>query len=1211
METKKTSWTESQQTAIDANCADNLVSAAAGSGKTAVMVERIVSRVINGDADIDRLLVVTFTNAAASELKSRLMSKIMDALDSEMASDRLNRQLVMINNASICTIDSFCLDVLKNNFYRLGLDPSFKIADNAELEIAKGDILSEIFEEYYEREDAVFLKLVDCYTKKNDSYLFELIGNIFKFTNSLPCGTDELLPMAQSFSDSSLWEKYFIDKAHTLASDAVSCYNTAIGNINHFEGLDKQKALLFDEKNNFELILKRDNWNDIKKAVSCFEFGTLAFPRNLSDEEKNTIKLPRDRGRKLKKEFEELFSEDYELLLEDISYAREDIDKLVEITLLFAGRFAEYKKEKGVVDFTDVEHMTLKLLQNEDGGQSDVAKLLMSKYDEIYLDEYQDCNLVQEKIFSLISRANEGNPNMFMVGDMKQSIYGFRGSEPSLFKQKADSYTHYADGGKYNKIILSRNFRSRKCIIDGVNSVFSQIMSKALGELEYNDEEYLYYNDGSYDETNNDMNKIDITFIESSDSKIQFDEEESDYFTELKGAEAEAIHIANTIKKMVNDPDVSGEYKVFDKKQGIYRRAKYSDIVILLRSGGASGKNIEPLSRILTSAQIPVYCDLKSGYFDTPEVAFLINFLKIIDNPYDDIALLSVMRHPVISFNDDEFVCVRLQKPKGYFYSSVNKYADENEDALSAKLKNFIEILRDFYDKSKYMTTDRLIWEIIKKTDYMSYLAFLSNSDIRKANVRTLISRAYEFEKSSYKGIFDFIRYIDTLQKNNKDVEPAKTLSDEENVVRIMTIHKSKGLEFPIVFLANAFKPFYDSDIKTEKLLMDKDCGFGVNFYDYNKHYYYELPQKKLIKDVKYNKLLSEEMRVLYVALTRPKEKLIITGSDRNLLKKIEKLSALLSEEGKTLSANTVKSGKSFGDWIVLSVLRNKNLISDIKLPRTKTKIDDGSVFKLDVLTKDSLMLEVNAPCEKRDINSLVPLSENGKWVEQRLDFEYPYKALSQTASNISVTELKRIYAQKDEDVYDYFKDTKLSLPKFYDGEDKASAMEIGTFTHLVMEKLDITKVSCIDDIKTQVQNLTEQGFLTENQAKYINFQNILRIFSTDIGKNMISRVDSLKREFGFKFSVDASEIFGEETKNESVVVQGMIDAYYEDNDGCLVIVDYKTDRVDGNIEQIKHKYATQLKYYKLALEKALGKSVKKTCLMLMDSGEAVEVDTI
>jgi ATP-dependent helicase/nuclease subunit A len=1193
-------WTPDQQSAIDAPNRDILVSAAAGSGKTAVMVERIVSRILQGKVDIDKVLVVTFTNAAASELKSRLMTKIMDAIEKAENPDYLNRQLMLIGTASICTIDSFCLDVLRQNFYKAGLDPSVKVRDGAEVEMIKADVIDKVLEDYYNAQDETFLKLINSYTSKSDKEFAQIILKIYKFSCSLPGGATELSVLKDRFSNNEVWEEYFIKKAHAISQRACRLYDRAIDNAGFGDELKKVKDLLYDEKNNYSLILNAFTWQDVRKAVENMSFGTLRFPKNTEESEKQIIKGPRESAKDLRKELGSMFSFSYDEVCADIQETKLLLDKIIEIVCEFAREFSNEKLSKGIIDFSDVEHLTLKLLQDENGNPGDTARQLMEKYDEIYVDEYQDCNGVQEKLFSLISRANIGNPNMYMVGDMKQSIYGFRGSEPSLFKHKSDIYPMYGEGdGKYNKIVLNKNFRSRRCVIDAVNSIFCQIMSEKCGEMDYTESEYLYYNEDSYKEVNGDMTKVDIALIEMGTDMIESDDTVSDITGELKALEAEAIYVSNKINELVSDEN----YLVYDKDAKSYRRVKYSDIVILLRS---AGDKAETFSAILNTAGIPNYCELKGAYYDTPEVAFVINYLKIIDNPYDDVALLTVMRHAVTGFSDDDFVSIRLSKPKGYFYLSVLSYIKNNNDSLEKRLSLFVKQLNNYCSLSGYLSADKLIWEIVKDTGYMSYLTFTSNAELRKANVRSLINKAHAFEKSSYKGIFDFIRYVDSVKQTDNGVESAKTLSDDEDVVRIMTIHKSKGLEFPVVFLSNVTKQFNDMDLKSDKMLLHKNHGFGLNYYNFLNHFYYELPQKRYIKDIKYKEMYSEEMRVLYVALTRAREKLFITGASKNIYSRIEKLAKAICYDDKLLSEESVRFAKSFSDWILMAVLRNKSLIAKgLKFEFSET-FGDGSIFDLKILDKNDIVLNINEKSEVRHFDTDGYKESDMEFVKRVFEFEYPYKDIAELGSNMSVTELKR-RENEDDNVYNFYHQQKLVSPNFAMQNSHLSTADIGIATHLVMEKLDFSKVSTKDAIGHQVEELVSNGFLNEAEADAVKCENILRLFSTPLGKMMQKNIATLKREFGFKYLMNANEILKDSKCDESIVVQGMIDAYFEDENGDVVIVDYKTDKVKSK-EEIKNRYAPQLKYYKLALEKALNKKVAKTCLFLLDTGEVIEV---
>lgn len=1192
-------WTNNQQMAIDASVANNLVSAAAGSGKTAVMVERISQRVLAGLVDIDRLLVVTFTNAAASELKSRLVGKIMDSLEKSENPDRLNKQLMLVNTASICTIDSFCLNILRSNFYRLDLDPSFKIADTAELELIKSDVLNKIFEEYYEADDKEFINLVNCYTTRKDTDLFELILKLYAFTNPLPGGVDLLGDYIKDYSDNSVWEKYFTEKVCTESQKAISYYDDALKYCPLEADYDKLRTFLEEERSVLEMYKNVKSWDD---AVSCTlipKVGNFPVSKKFDYDIKEKIKGYRDLGKKIKTEIDKIFKGTYAQMVCDLAVSQKSLEKLFEITTKFSEAFTARKSEAGMVDFTDVEQYALKLLSDEDGKPSKLAHQLMDRYDEIYVDEYQDCNALQEKIFTLISGIHKDKPNMFMVGDMKQSIYGFRGSEPGLFKEKADTYMPYCEDGKYNRILLNKNFRSRKSIIDGVNSVFSQIMSEKCGQLNYDEDEFLYYNEDSYEDVNSDTDKIDIVLFETKSDLHSTAEDEDSPVAEIQKTEAEAIYTANRIKEIVNG---SEPYMVFDKKTSSYRRARYADIVVLLRS---QGEKAETFNRIFELANIPVYYEGGESYYNTPEIAFLLAFLRIIDNPLDDIALLTVMRHPVFSFNEDDFVSIRLCKPKGFFYSSVRAYVGEHDDELSQKLRDFLGKITEFYEKSKYLTTDKLIWDVVCSCDYMSYLSFLSNSDLRKANVKSFIYRAYEFEKTSYKGIFDFIRYIDSVKKSGNDKESAKTLSEDENVVRIMSIHKSKGLEFPVVFLCDAAKKFNESDISASKVIMDSNYGFGLNFYDYANRYSYPLPRKIMLKELLRRKMLSEEMRIFYVALTRAREKLYVVGSIPGATSHISKLSEAIKNDAYKLDGDTSAVAGSYMDWMLISVLRNENVSLFDHSFGYRESFNNCDVFRFTLMHKNDAVLDIGEKANDTLSLDIKSTAEEKELVNSLLGYTYPMMELSEIPSNMSVTELKR--RELSEDVAQFYHRDTLPIPSFASGQVSLTAAAIGTCTHLVMEKLDI---SCADDEKTvkmQIEKLKSDGFLTEEEAKSVNPSKISRIFTTDAGRLMRQYADSVVREFSFKYLMPVKEIFRDYTGNENMVIQGTVDAYFELPDGGIVIVDYKTDKIRNGTEDIIKKYSPQLKYYKIALEKALDKKVKNTYLFLLDTGEAVE----
>lgn len=1196
-------WTEMQQRAIDAPIADNLVSAAAGSGKTAVMVERIVSRVVSGKADIDRLLIVTFTNAAAAELKGRLMQKIMSELDTAENTEHLNRQLMLINNASICTIHSFCLDVLRANFHRLSLSPGFRIADEAETELARRNILDAVFDEYYENNDSEFLDLVDRYTSKRDSQLMDIIFKMYDYSMSTPDGAELICKMSDEFLTDNKWLDITLERVHDGCAAAMEHYRRAVSLCKFSDDFVKPLALVSDEADRCEHVVNACGWDSVYAALADLKFDVLRFPKAADKDICEKVKYHRNTAKDICKNLAAKYVPcTLDELNDDMKAAHKEVKKLAEIMCAFSDKFSEYKREKNIVDFNDLEHLALSLLVDSNGRRTNTAIALAERFDEIYVDEYQDCNSVQEAIFNAVSRKQDGKPNMFMVGDMKQSIYRFRGSEPTLFKNKFDAYPDYGTGdGKFNRIIMSKNFRSRSAVLDAVNSVFAQLMCDELGELEYDENEFLYYNDGSYEDVNTDMNTADIVCIDDDSPSLSesSDDGAEDSVEELGNTEAEAIYIANRINDMIKCG-----YTVYDKPSDSYRPVKYSDIAILLRSTHGYA---EVYNDILTTAQIPVYCDIGSDYYDTPEIVFLINCLKIIDNPFDDVALLSVMRHPVFGFSDDDFVCIRAAKKQGYFYDSVMAYCRDNDDILSANIKSFLGTLSEFYDKSRYCPTDKLIWDVVEKCDYMSYLSFLPNADLKKANVRALYNKARDFEATDYRGIFNFIRYIDSVKNGKTKIDSAKTLSDDENVVRIMTIHKSKGLEFPIVFVAQCAKNFNLKDA-SERILIHKGYGMGMDYIHPDLLYRYPLPIKTVIKETIISEMLSEEMRILYVALTRAREKLIITAADKNFDAVISNTVNALKMSKYKIQSSVSTQARNYIRWILAAALRNPS-VTDNCTDKFDCCVDDGSKFNLVRESKSQLILNVDDGTKEYDFADLKGRPDGDDLVRNRLDFVYPYEKSALVPSNISVTELKRMENIADDDaVYNYFRQFKVKSPRFVDAAEKPTAADIGTYTHLVMEKLDFSAECDENSVNAQIDSMIERGFITENQASYVNRQNIAKLFSTELGKKMKLNYKSLKREYSFKILIDASDINSDAPKGDKTVVQGMIDVCFEDDNNGIIIVDYKTDKVSGNVDDIARRYKPQLDYYARALEISFGKKVSKKYLFLLDCGQVVEV---
>ena len=927
-------WTKEQLQAIKKNGNNILVAAAAGSGKTAVLVERIINKIINEKIDIDKLLIVTFTNAAASEMREKILEALYEKIEEEPQNVHLQKQINLIGRASICTIDSFCLDVVKNNFYEIDISPNFRIADTAELELIKQETIEELFEEKYETEDKEFLNLLETYTTYiGDEPLKELILNIYNFIQSTPFPIEWLEKQTLKYNlnneidndfAQSVWGKIIINSVKEEILDAKVKTQKVRDNIIRFDELKKYVLVLNEDINVLDNFLKLEKWDDIYNYSLSMTFEKWPVDRKIELEEKEISKEKRNEIRKQIKKTLEIIDSNSKQANEDICYMYNTLNALKNIVIQYDKLLKQNKKEKNVVDFSDIEHMALNiLLKKDENGKhipTQTALKYSNKFVEIAIDEYQDSNLVQESILTAISNKR----NIFMVGDVKQSIYKFRQARPELFIEKYEKYNN-ANEDETNcldnetKIQLFKNFRSRKNILDTTNIIFKDIMSKELGDINYNEKEYLNLG-ASYEELENGIAaNTDICVI---DSKENNPEEENDETIEepIENIELEAKFVAKKIRQMLDSKKL-----IFDKKYG-NREITYKDIVILLRSTKDKANIFETE---LANLSIPVYSDTSLEYLNSIEIQVIMSLLKIIDNPMQDIPLVCVLRSIIGGFTDNELISIRLEnKEKISFYEAMKRYAESNnQEKLSEKILNFFNKINSWKQEAQYLELDEFIWKIYNDTGYYNYVSAMPDGILRQANLKLLFEKAKQYEKASFNGLYNFINFIDKVRTSSGDLSSAKLIGENENVVRIMSIHKSKGLEFPVVFLCNSNKKFNVQDLNNQ-VLLHQDLGFGLTHIETDKKLQYSTLAKEAIKLKSKEEIISEEMRILYVALTRAKEKLIITGVqndiEKQLKEKQELLNIYLDEE--KINKNILKKYKSYLDWIELVYLQNKDL---------------------------------------------------------------------------------------------------------------------------------------------------------------------------------------------------------------------------------------------------------------------------------------------
>ncbi|MBM7643940.1 ATP-dependent helicase/nuclease subunit A [Scopulibacillus daqui] len=1230
-------WTDEQWQAITETGQDILVAAAAGSGKTAVLVERIIRKITDPEnpIDIDRLLIVTFSNAAAAEMRSRIGKALEKALSENPGSLFLRRQLSLLNKASIMTCHAFCLSVVKRYYYLLDLDPSFRIIDETEGELLREEVMESLFEDYYSREDhELFYGLVDRYSNdRNDSDLQELILKIYHFSGSHPWPEQWLDEIGSAYHAEGLSS---IEEL-TWTKDIKAAIKRQL--LSLLKVLDQAEALcnepggptpyLDNIREDRELIqrladVSSQNWEACYKAFQNIKFKRLKsckgedFIEGLKDRVSLLRKSVKDQVTKIQ---ENWFKRSPEAYLQDLQEMAPYVDELIHLVKEFSDRYRLAKLEKGVVDFSDLEHYCLNILRDKSASPSEelpssVAEQYRAQFEEVLVDEYQDTNLVQETILQLISRDQALGGNLFMVGDVKQSIYRFRLAEPGLFLTKYKQFGTQRGAGC--KIDLAKNFRSRQEVIDGTNFIFKQIMDEEVGEIDYDEQAELKLG-ASYPEAQHPAELVIIN------RKNNSEEADNGGTEDWKAAELEACHIAEKIKELIGKtPDEA--MHVYDKDLKRNRPIQFRDIVILIRSA----KDWAPVMiDILKQQGIPAYAELSTGYFDAVEVSVMMSLLKVIDNPYQDIPLASVLRSPIVGLNGDELAKIRLKEAKKPYYDALKAYLRDHHDSLADKVKLFLEQLQSWRSRARSGALADLIWQIYRETGYYDYVVGQAGGNQRQANLKALYDRARQYERTSFRGLFRFLRFIERMRERGSDFGEARALSEQEDVVRIMTIHKSKGLEYPVVFVAGLNKQFNESDLR-EKALLHKNLGFGTR--NINPEQRLSLPTLPFlaIKQRLSEELLAEEMRVLYVALTRAKEKLYLIGTVNDAEKAInKKWGSFIREYSRLLPAFNRRQGKSYLDWIAPAVIRHHqaNALHEIAQDQPdKTTISlDRSSWVTQVVQANELLSDESASDEKdqkwQQITQWEPVQTSGehiKEINERLTWQYPYHKAASFMAKQTVTEIKRQqdYFNEgfDQAMLSHFRQPIGDRPRFLQKE-LLSATEKGTAMHMMMQHVDISREISLASLKEQGAACLANELMTPEQEKSLDYQAILRFFESQIGQRVINAA-RVVRECPFSLVLDTNDIYSDwqDEENEQILVQGVIDCLIEDEEG-LTLIDYKTDQVADRYptieeaeQQLKHRYKKQMALYKTAIEQIWKRKVQTVGLWSFDIGRFIEI---
>ena len=1234
-------WTKEQQEVIRLRDRNILVSAAAGSGKTAVLVERILSKITDNThpADIDRLLIMTFTRAAAGEMKERISAVIEKALGEDPDNEHLQRQTTLLHTAQITTIDGFCAYIIRNYFHLIGLDPGYRTADEGELKLLRGDVVKALLEEHYAQKDEKFQKFVECFaTGKSDENLGDLIQKLYEMAMSNPFPEEWLQKCLGDYRIESLeelreteWMKMLWDavgdelqEAELLIREARNVCAEADGPYLYEDALNSDLILVRDLQ---ELAEKRD-YNGIVKALVKPAFARLSTKKapDVEEQKKQRVKELRDEEKGILKELgQRYFQSSEEEILEMIRYVREPIEMLIELTVQFMEQFGMAKREKNILDFTDMEHFALQILMKKEGEEihmSQAAKELSAKYDEVLVDEYQDSNFVQELLTTAVSGWINQKKNIFMVGDVKQSIYRFRLARPELFMEKYKSYS--TDEAKEQRIDLHKNFRSRAQVLESVNFIFRQIMGEDLGGVAYDKDAALYPGASFPEGESEEFVKTEVLLIEKDGEELTDVQESADAGAQgsqmelenQNAQELEALAIAQRIQEIV------GKEQIVDKETREYRPVEYGDIVILLRTAYGWA---ETFREVLASQGIPVYCTSRTGYFSALEIVTVLNYLKVCDNPLQDIPLMGVLRSPIVGCTSQELAELRIQYPKGLLYESVTAYVGESsktdflneKDFLKLKLSNFLQLLEKVRNMAVYTPVHELILYVLKETGYGNYARALPGGEQRFANLTMLVEKAMDYEKTSYRGLFNFVRYIEQLQAYEVDYGEVNLTGAGNTAVEIMTIHKSKGLEFPVVFVAGMGKQFNFQDMNAG-LLLHPELGIGADAVIPEKRVIASSLNKQIIRRQLLKESLGEELRVLYVAMTRAKEKLILTGTVGKLEKQMVSLSRFLDEEEELLPLGTRMKAKNYWAFVLPALVRHRamsELLGEygILMKKQKGIYDDVSDFvikKVTVrqMTEKAVILQAGNQMQEEYLKNWdadqVYDKEIREEIEKRFSFVYPYKYLEDIPVKVSVSDLKKrswhdeseleenISVSAEEQV----EEQEAPVPAFMaEKQEEYKGAARGTAYHRLMECLDYAEVESEEQLEVQLKRLLESQKMTEQEAECIRIRDIKKFVDSELGQRMKKAVvkKQLYREQPFVIRRSAS-LLDDSWKDETILVQGIIDAYFTE-DGEIVLVDYKTDRVrKGQEQKLVDLYHVQLEDYAQALERMTGMKVKE-----------------
>ena len=1203
-------FTKEQQQVIDTRNRNLLVSAAAGSGKTAVLVERIIRMILDREhpVDIDRLLVVTFTNAAAAEMRERIRQAIDRELVADPFNEHLQKQAALLHKAQITTIDSFCLFVIRNHFNDIGLDPGFRVADEGELKLLQQDTLNELLEQEYDTADPTFLQCVEYFTGgSNDQLLIQYIERLYGFAESYPWPEEWLRGCAEDYNITDVTELCETPLCQYMVSHIRFMLEELSGKLLQAQHLSEQPAgpymygeLLEKEVQMLKSAAQKQNWQELYEAMETISFGRL--PSKKDDSVDPALRAMAQQLRnEVKKQIGKI-REDYlirspQQALAQMCRAYPMVEELIRLVLTYKDMLTEKKREANIIDFGDMEHLALKILLTREDGKTvptNAAKEYRQCFDEILIDEYQDSNLVQEYLLTAISGEYDGHNNRFMVGDVKQSIYKFRLARPELFMQKYHTYTR--EESDCQRIDLHKNFRSRGEVLSSVNSLFEKIMGKELGGIVYDEDAALYEGAAYPENTGNETEYLMFTQDEESGESVRT---------------FEARAIAAKIRSLYRN------FQVTDKQTGELRPVQYRDMVILLRTNSGWA---EEFKETLQKEGIPAYVSLRTGYFEASEIREILQFLHVIDNPRQDIPLYGTLKSYFGGFEEEEIAKIRFGE--GSKEESVQNNVtlmdqlDSYEGELEEKVNAFLQKLKYYRQMAVYTPIHKLLEALIYETGYLQYVSAKPGGEQRRANVEMLMTKAAAFEQTSFYGVFHFLRYMEQLSKYEVDYGEADILDENADVVRIMSIHKSKGLEFPVCFVAGLAKKFNMQDA-SGRLVTDMDLGIGVDEIDSELRIQRCMTKKNVISLKMRLDTLAEEMRVLYVAMTRAREKLILTAvvrDEEKLKEQIALYENTKNPDGKMRFTDLMNAG-SYMDFLLPS-LSGAQFFAESDLEEQEIREECTQE-----LQAEQLLSKIADPAQETDGEAEI----KGK-LEQCMNRKYAFEGMKELVTKTSVSELKK--AQMDLDFAgELFPEKELVpyIPSFMQEEQELSGADRGSAYHRVMELLDFEKVmkaerkaaegeAALDEsgmeaeLQRQMEQMVQKDLLTEVWSKAVSVKKLCVFFRSSLAQRMAEAQQKgrLKKEQPFVLGIAADRVKPDFPHGEQVLIQGIIDAFFEE-EGDIILMDYKTDAVKSEEELVK-RYHTQIEYYTEALERITGKKVRQRILYSFALGEEIRM---